>query len=395
MKKYADIWNRFFFAIIGISLLAGVSTQFFNATISLHVNSMGGNAAFTGVLMTVFTIAASVFRLVGGHLSDRLGRRPVILSGLFVFFAATLACGLVLQLGWLVLFRVLQGIGFAAAGTGMSVAVADVVRKEKIGEAIGYFGLGNSLTQAVGPGVALALMAGSGGFSSVAFVAAGGLALAMLITFFTNYERIPEFARPQPEHHVETQRQLSFWGMFEKKAVPAAIVQFTVSVAFGSVLAFLTLYAAQRNIENAGLFFTLMAICTVGARLVTGRLTDKYGTIFSVVPGLVLGIVSFACLALAAQLPVLFFVAGAFYGLANGLIGPALNATAIRRSPAHRRGAASATYMVPLELALALAAMMWGAVIDRSSFEVVFWCCCGILALALLLSFVFFGRKKI
>jgi len=400
MKRYADIWNRFFVALMAISLFAGVSTQFFNATLSLHVSSSGGAASFTGVLMMVFTLAASIFRLVGGHLSDHLGRRPVMLVGLVIFLGATLASGLVTDLIWMVPLRIVQGIGFAASSTGMSVAVADVVRKEKIGEAIGYYGLGTSLTQAVGPAIALEIMY-SRGFSAVAFVAAGMLGLSFLVTLLNRYEKIPQFARPQAakiaDHAGKTTDQpkkLSFWVLFEKKAVPSAIVQFTVSLAFGSIMAFLTLYAMRQNIVNAGLFFTLSAGSTVLSRLVTGRLTDRFGPIYSLVPGITLAILAFVALTFNHQYPWLFFPAGVLFGLANGMIGPALNATAIRRSPDHRRGAASATYMVPLELALALAAVLWGAVIDSSSFEIVFGCGVGILVVALVLSFVFFGKKK-
>ncbi|HAL73460.1 MAG TPA: hypothetical protein DCM45_00025, partial [Clostridiales bacterium] len=400
MQKYADIWNRFFLAIMAIGLFAGVSTQFFNATLSLHVSSSGGAASFTGVLMMVFTLAASIFRMVGGHLSDNMGRRPIILAGLAIFLGSTLASGLVAELGWLVPLRILQGIGFAASSTGMSVAVADVVRKEKIGEAIGYYGLGTALTQAVGPAIALEIMA-SRGFSAIAFVAAGMLGLSFLVTLFNRYEKVPQFARPKAVKvagdnaaSTEKQKKISFWVLFEKKAVPSAIVQFTVSLAFGSVMAFLTLYALQKDIDNAGLFFTLSAGSTVLSRLITGRLTDRFGPIYSLVPGIVLAILAFNALTFNHQADWLFFPAGVLFGLANGMIGPALNATAIRRSPDHRRGAASATYMVPLELALALAAVLWGAIIDCSSFEVVFGCGVGILFVSLILAIIFFGRKN-
>ncbi len=400
MDKYNAIWNRFFILILAVALLSGMSIQFFNSTISLQVEALGGRQTFTGILMMVFTVAAAVFRLIGGHFADAFGRRPVILAGTLLFLAASVGCGLVPSLEWLVLFRVLQGAGFAVSGTATMVAVADVVEKRRIGEAVGYFGLRTSLSQAVGPMIAIGLMTGSG-FSTVSFAAAAALALSIGILFFCNYEKIPQFAlEPKQNQTPEAQAESNatdsdtpkIWRVFEKRAVPAASIMIFTSIASGSILAFLTLYAVRQEIANPGLFFTFSAVLTVIARLLTGRITDRFGPLFSVAPGLFFGIVTFVLLAISQANPMIYYTAGAAYGLFSGMTTPALNATAIRSSPDRRRGAAAATFQVPVEIGLALSALLWGRVIEQSSFDVVFWSCAAILLAGLLTAIILFRK---
>jgi DHA1 family bicyclomycin/chloramphenicol resistance-like MFS transporter len=74
-------------------------------------------AAVAGVVVT-----SSVFLLVCGPLSDKHGRRPVLLGGLALFAGASLACALASDAAQLIAFRILQGIG-AAGPSSMCMAI--------------------------------------------------------------------------------------------------------------------------------------------------------------------------------------------------------------------------------------------------------------------------------
>ncbi len=397
------LFNGYFILIIFAALFSGFCNQFFNSTMSLHIHSMGMQTANTGILGAAYTISATVFRLVGGRLCDRGRRRSIILGSLLVFMLTSLACGFTRTFGQLFFCRLLQGAGFAVSGTGISVAVADVVPKEKLGEGIGYYGLGNSLTQALGPTIALALF-GFGQFKAVAIGAAVALGISMLIMLFCRYESDAKFPgnrlnaaaeeKKQPEQAAPQGEYRGVWKIIERGALPAACVQFFVTFSTGAVMLYLTLYASKTGIANAGLFFTLSAVTTVLARLVTGRLSDRYGPMCSLVPGVVMGVLAFLLLIFSEQQHMLYYIAGAVYGLYGGLSGPALNAAAIKNSPAERKGAASATYQLPIEIAYTIAGIVLGVLIDAVGFQAVFVISAACALVAMLLGFVLLRSKK-
>ena len=78
-----------------------------------------GQAALT---LSLFLLGFAPPQLLMGPLSDRIGRRPVLLAGLAVYALAGLGCALAPSMGWLLVLRVLQGMG-AAAGTVLAFAM--------------------------------------------------------------------------------------------------------------------------------------------------------------------------------------------------------------------------------------------------------------------------------
>src|SRR3546814_14638911 len=71
--------------------------------------------------ISVYLFAYAVMSLLHGPLSDAIGRRRVIIGGLAVFTLASVGCALAPGMGWLLLFRLVQGL---SAGVGMIVGRA-------------------------------------------------------------------------------------------------------------------------------------------------------------------------------------------------------------------------------------------------------------------------------
>ncbi len=88
MKKriYQDkIWTPLFMGVIFVSICCTLSSMGGSAALPVYIVGIGGTAAFSGLLNTAFALSAGVGRAVGGTLSARRGRRPVILAGLALY----------------------------------------------------------------------------------------------------------------------------------------------------------------------------------------------------------------------------------------------------------------------------------------------------------------------
>jgi MFS family permease len=392
--------NKYFFLISAVSIFSGLTLQFFNTTTSLYVKSLGGLASYTGMLLMLFTITATIVRILTGRMVDTIGRRKIIILGLLIFAAVSLAFTFFPYLGALPFLRFLQGIGYSMSATGISVAITDVIPKKRMGEGIGYFGLGNSLCQAIGPGLAMGLIIG-GDFKPVFYVAAGSLVIAAILMLFCNYEKIGKNHRTQEPKAITAKGEespakpkvSSLWVFFERTAIPFTIISLFSSIAMSAMITFLMLYASNQKIANAGLYFTFSAICIVIARLVTGKITDRYGALYTLVPGFVLTMLGFICLIFSAAVPLLFYAAGMFAGFGGGMTGPALNAAVIKAAPDNRRGAASGTFMISYDVGFGIGGLLWGLVIDLAGFTALFAGCAIFTVIAMLISIIFLKKK--
>jgi MFS family permease len=386
-----------------ISFFSSLCNQFFNPTLSLHVKDLGGSETVIGLLGTSLTLGSAVFRIVGGKVSDKKGRMITAFVGLSIFAVASAMFLFVNNIYGIIALRALQGVGFGLSSTTLTASVADVLPNDSMASGIGYFGLSNSLSQTIGPSCAVSLYYTDWGFQAVAAVATFSLVLGAAMTFVCKFESDTDFldaiaaTRPQSEAPVGSNVQYTgVWRFFEKSAVPCGVVMLFCCLASGVITGFAVLYAKAENIavENAGLFFTISAIGVVVSRLGTGKIMKKFGTLAALLISFVCGIAGFLLLIAARQIHILFFVAGAFNGLSTGLYHPALNSEAMMRAPADRRGAASATFQVPTELGFALSSLLAGIIIQYSNYTISWIVCISYDIVGLLLSLVFFRRKK-
>ncbi len=399
------LWNKYFLLLMVINFFSSLCNQFFNPTLSLHLEALGSKEAVIGLHGTFMTLGSAVFRILGGKFADKRGRRISMFLGLLLFMAASSVFIFADSVILILLLRAVQGMGFGLCSTAVTAAVADVLPYDSMASGIGYFGLAHSLAQTIGPSCAVGLYYSEWGFPAVAAVATCSLALSAAFTFTCRYEKNDEFlsavgaTRPAKTQAVQDAPAIEYkgiWKYFEKSAIPCGVVMLFCCLASGVITGFAVLYAKTEGIatENAGLFFSISAIGVVVSRLGTGKLVRKYGTLPALLIAFFCGIASFLLLIAAKQAPVLFFVAGAFNGLSTGLYNPALNTEAMDRAPTNRRGAASATFQVPVEFGFALSSLIAGFIVMYSSYTVTWAVCIAYDVIGVLLSLIFFRKKK-
>ncbi len=403
-----SLWSKHFVKIILASCLVASCMFFHNAVTTLYVVSLGGTAAYAGVMLTCFTIVATIMRIISGRLLDRRGRRKIILIGLVIYAAAT-ASLTVGYLPYLPFARAIQAIGYSMATTGIAVAVADVVPTPKMGEGLGYSMLANNVASALGPIIALWIYNLTENYAIVYYVSVGLLALSFVIMLLCRYEVDREFFEKKQSYEFavlgerarmaaqrpEGEKRSFLSTVFEKKALPSTITSVFIFLGNGAVIAYIVLFANTINVEKASLFFTLQAVMTIAARLLFSKLSDKYAPLVSIVPGTLVLALGYFFLVLAPNQHLFFYLAGAALGLGAGIATPALNAEAVRFVPQSRRGAASATFFMATDIGIGIGGVLWGKILDNAGFRPVFLGCILCIGISIVLSIVFFsGGKK-
>lgn len=425
-----QLWSTTFVLVVVSTLCCFMVGQGLNSSTSVYVALYGGTAAYAGVLGAVFSGAAAVVRLLSGPLIDGRGRRIVMLVGFAVLIVGTVGPLFTHDVAPFVVFRILQGAGFSAVTTASATAAADALPASRMGEGIGYYGLGQALSMSVGPALALALVSTDPPenlFIGVTAIAVIGLAMIFLCRYEKHPEMLPEeavYRRRLEEGEGEAARRgtaeaLEVTGragaaeaakasetttstaqsrmegqprresiasrIFEKHALPGTLPMIVLSPAFGFVIFFVGLYGASLGVGNAGLFYTLSAVSMILVRLKSGAFMDRFAPIKILPFALACGLVAFAMLVACGTVldgtPVrdaVFNLSGIVYGFCAGIALPLNQSVAVKNTPPERWGAANALFQLANDVGIGGGCVIWGIVNDCFGFPVTICCamCC-------------------
>lgn len=428
-----QLWSTTFVLVVASTLCCFMVGQGLNSSTSVYVALYGGTAAYAGVLAAVFSGAAAVVRLLSGPLIDGRGRRIVMLFGFAVLIVGTVGPLFTHDVAPFVVFRILQGAGFSAVTTASATAAADALPASRMGEGIGYYGLGQALSMSVGPALALALVSTDPPenlFVGVTAIAVVGLSMIFLCRYEKHPEMLPEEAvyrrrleeggseaartgaaeagkeskqaeaseggkraeasetttsTAQSRMEERPKRESIASRIFEKHALPGTLPMIVLSPAFGFVIFFVGLYGASLGVGNAGLFYTLSAVSMILVRLKSGTFMDRFAPIVILPVALACGLVAFAMLVACGTVldgaPVrdaVFSLSGIVYGFCIGIVLPLNQSVAVKNTPPERWGAANALFQLANDVGIGGACVIWGVVNDCFGFPATICCamCC-------------------
>ena len=227
-------------------------------------------ALHTGLLLSIYSAVSFVMSPVWGALSDRIGRRPIILIGILGFAASFLIFGLgAHSLTWMYISRVLGGL-FSGAVTSVIVAyVADVTTPEERTKGMGLVGMSIGLGFTIGPGVGGLLSQVS---LEMPFYAASGLAL---LTFFLAWSQLKESLAPERRRQA-TEARPSRWTAFQGSLRYLYLLALFVALSLAGLEATLQLFGMERFEVTPGQVGMMFFVCGLVGALVQGGVVRRY-----------------------------------------------------------------------------------------------------------------------
>lgn len=319
---------------LGLGLILPVLPQLI---MSLTGEGLSEAARDGGWLWFTYAVTQFFFAPVFGGLSDRFGRRPVLLLSTFAFGVDYLVMGFAPTLAWLFVGRFISGVAGATFTTGFAY-MADVSPPEKRAQNFGLIGAAFGLGFILGPAVGGLL----GGFSARApFIVAGSLAL---LNFAFGYFAVSESLPPERRRAFEARRANPLGTLLKLRGYPAV---------FGLALALLfwqlghqalpgtwSYYAMYKFGWGAGMVGASLAFAGVLMALSQGLLSrvliPKLGERRTLLTGLLAAVVTFCGYAFATQGWMVFAVMPLWAFAA--LVFPSLNALMSHRVPADAQG---------------------------------------------------------
>ena len=286
--------------------------------------------------LTLYLFGVAVSQLFLGPLSDRFGRRPVLLWGVLLFLLGTLLCAFASGIGALIVGRVIQAVGGCAGIVLGRAIVRDTHGREESASMIGYITMAMVVAPMLAPllgGFTDDLFGWQASFFLTFLVGAVVLLFAWFLLFETHFARN---AVTSPLSMVK-----GFGALLKDAAFTgyAINVSFTTAVFFSFLAGapYMMIEVMERSSSEYGLYFMLNAISYMTGNFLAGRLSMRVGAERMIFTGSVLALVGVALMtgfALGgAMTPAMLFGPVMFVGLANGLSLPNATASAISLRP--------------------------------------------------------------
>ena len=360
-EKKAGLWNGKFILLIVLTLCSGAAGQMTVPLVAKYAMALGADVTAAGTVAGLMSLASLFVCPFAGVLSDRFSRKRILQISSICYGLALMAHAFAGNITSLTLLRLLTGVFFSVNSVTVIAFSTAFIPKERIGEGLGYTALANILAQAVGPGIGLKLVAVSG--YPLTFIAAGVSAwLCSLVITLLPYKE---------EAKTGEKKKIRLENLFAIEFVGWMLLATLFSAGNGLVSTFLAIIAEERGIVNIALFFTVYSLFMVVLRPTMGKLLDKKGVYFIMIPAIIFAAMGMVLVGISYSLGAML-VASAFKALGQGAGVPTLQADVIKKLDKSRAGVATSTIQIGQNIGNAVAPMIGGQMVALVGYEKMF-----------------------
>lgn len=302
--------------------------------IPFYMEELGAGGTELGLLVALYAVMRLVFGPIWGSLSDRAGRKPILLIGITGYAITMVWFGLATKLWMLFAARILAGVLSSATSPTTMAYIGDSTSEKERGGGMGTLGAATGVGTILGP--ALGGLLGEGSLAMPFFIAGGLSLLALLLAALFLPESLPAQQRRQTGQSQKIVDLPAWWRALRSPIGPLLALTF---LSTGGLMVFygtFGLYALERfdfGPDQVGLVFTVLGLVSAVAQgALAGPLTRRWGETAVIRSGLLAAAATFGLMLLADDMFTLLLSVG-LLSLATALQVPALMALTSRRAP--------------------------------------------------------------
>ena len=325
------------------ALITPLAVHLFFPVIPAIKVAMGINDAYAQFIFSVALFGMALATLFYGSLSDRYGRRPVLLSGLGLFLVGSVVSAFAPTPATLVFGRFVQAIGAGSALTLVRAIARDAYRAEQLVKAIAYLTMFGTLGPMISPIIGGALTDTLGWRSVFGFALLAGGAIS-LSCYLVLYETHPVTSRSL---HGESVAQ-SYAVLFRRLRFNAFVLQSGFNtgafMVMASASASLMTELLHRPATEFGLYFLLFPMGFFTGNFISTRIGGRVSVETMVLAGSTMALATVVTQAVLLShghvTPLTLFIPGTFITMAQGIAMPYAQAAAMAEVPRYAGTAA-------------------------------------------------------
>jgi len=352
----------------------------------IYADQLGATALEIGLINAGFSLSLMVSLPFMGRLSDRIGRKVFLCTGLAILTVASLGFIWAQNPLQLILVRIFQGIGASMHLPIAQAYLGDITPKGEEGRWMGHFSAILFSSMSIGPlfgGVLTDVFNINTTFLVMAALCLVGLIASIIF--------LPEVVKKI----ASEEQTAAFTGLRKSNILQGAFV-FRMALGFStaSIMTFLPLFASQNLGMSVSLIGLLIASRAPLALLqsYTGTLADRYSRRGLVIAGSAVAIIFTALLPVAGGFwPLLVMYALMAIGTAFAM--PAATAYVVEEGRIFGMGTSMAMFMMAMQIGNGVGPIMFGGIVDLTGIESAFYSGAVILVIGIT-AFIWFTRKQ-
>ena len=298
-----------------------------------YVEEFGGGGAEMGMLMTIFSAMQFIFSPIWGSLSDRIGRKPVLIIGALGNALSMALMGFATNYWILLSARALAGVLSSATMPAAMAFISDSTDEKQRGGGMGIVGAAFGVGMTLGPGI-------GGVMSDISlqapfFFAAGTSILAMILIWMSLPETLPAEKRSGTHHQVRGLDLRLMWKSLFGPIGFLLILAFLHNFALTNFEGIFGFYAQKRyNFDppTIGLIMTVVGLVSAIVQgILTGPATRRFGDVAVIRVSLFASVLGFLSMLAAPNLGWVLVTCG-FFVLSNSMLRPGVASLTSKRA---------------------------------------------------------------
>jgi MFS family permease len=388
-----DAYPRTFWTLVGVIMIDRLGGSLIYPFFALYLTGRFGiGMSEVGLLFAVFAVASFGGTIVGGALTDRLGRRWMIITSLIATSLSAVAFGLVTSVIVFFALALITGFFTEAGSPAYNAVVADLLPQEKRAEGFAIIRVAFNISAAIGPliGGFLATRSYLGLFLADAVIS---LVAATIVFVF-----VPE-TRPVSALETEAEASGESFGGYRRVLRDSSFMLFVgvcmlAWLTYTNMFTTLGVYLRDQHGTAAsayGIILALNAAMVVCLQFWTTRRAERYPPMLMMAFGSILFGLGFGMYGLVSGLGA-FLLAMVIITFGEMITVPISNALAVNLAPADMRGRYSAVFGISWGIPFAIGPYLAGVIMDDYNPDWL-WYVCGLLAAIAAVGFIYLHRR--
>jgi len=364
MNTARRIYNVLFISVFATMLGLGIVSPL----LPIYAENLGATGIWLGVIFSAFALSRSVFMPIIGRISDRRGRKWIILTGMFAYAVLSLAYLIAGSVYSLTAVRFAHGLASAMVVPIAMAYIADLSEKGKEGSHMGNFSISMFLGMGMGP-----LLGGflndTFGMPSVFYAMAGLSAFATLLVAISLPEAKPGgFALPDAP-------STPMPALITLPVMQGVMVfAFISALGRGGMMVFVPVFGPLIAISpfEVGIVLSANTFLMALLQVPIGRLTDTGNKVALIVAGSTIAAIALAVIPLTHSFLPLLLVTS-LIGVGGAIQQPAIMALTVDAGRTIGMGTSMGAYNTVFGIGMIIAPLMGGAFMDFVGIEAVFY----------------------